>query len=458
MNQRFDDSAERAVLATAILVPDKWDEATSVLDEGKFYSPNTRAVFRALSALRADGVPFDAVTIANVLRKQGVWGKQVEPSWFADLLGATPAVANVAAHAQIVHDCWRVRQLHEISSQAAAETSLVGSVDVNAAVEGLSRRIEALSAPTTADTMSDLGSCIHESFSAIQQAMQSGEARRGATVGLRSLDHATGGMVRGRVYVLAARSGMGKTTMAAQIAMQQAIAGLPVLYFSLEMSRQEISNRVLFCHAGIDRSKLRAKPRSDGFLTQLDWSALANSCGILKRAPMLIDDAVGLTVPQMRAKIGQAQAYFAKQGKRLCTVVIDHALKMRGANPKQIRREQIVEITGGIKDFAKSLDVAVLELTQMNRSSESRQTKDHRPRISDLKESGSFEEDADQVWFLYRPDKYNPDKSKHTNEAEFILAKVRDDGQEGIVRLHFDGPAGRFLEHSAGAVPEDFND
>lgn len=105
-----------------------------------------------------------------------------------------------------------------------------------------------------------------------------------------------------------------------------------MLYFSLEMSRQEISNRVLFCHAGIDRSKLRAKPpRSGGFLNQSDWSALANS-GILKRAPMLIDDAVGLTVPQMRAKIGQAQAYFAKQGKALCTVVIDHTLKMRGTN------------------------------------------------------------------------------------------------------------------------------
>ena len=454
----FDDSAERAVLATVMLVPEKWDEVAAILDEGKFYSPNTRSLFRCLRELRAESIPFDTLTVANWLRKHDLWGKQVEPTWFSETLGSTPAVGNVMTHAQIVHDCWRVRQINEIASLAAAETMADRVDNVEAFADGLSRRIAELSRPAIADTMSDLGSCLHESFSALQSAMQSGETRRGASLGVRSLDHASGGMVRGRVYVLAARSGMGKTSMAAQIAMIQSLAGLPVLYFSLEMKREEISNRVLFCHSGVARNKLRAPPNSSGFLNASDWSMLAASCGKLKRVPMLIDDAVGLTVQQIRAKVLQAQAYFARDGKKLHTVVIDHALKMRGSNPRQIRREQIIEITGGIKDLAKDLDVAVLELTQMNRSSESRQTKDHRPRIADLKESGSFEEDADQVWFLYRPDKYEPDTSKHDHSAEFILAKVRDDGQEGIVRLHFDGPAGRFVERTDAAPPGDFYD
>lgn len=454
----FDDAAERAVLSTVMLVPEKWDELSAVLSEDKFYSPNTRIVWRCLHELRAMSVPFDAVTAAKWLRKHEFWGRQVDPEWFAAMLGDSPAVANVGAHAKIVHECWLVRKINEVATQAVADTSTDQVGDVEAYANALSRRIAELSRPAMSDTMYELGESLHESFSAMQAMLQSGESRGGASLGVRSLDHASGGMVRGRVYVLAARSGMGKTTLAAQIAMAQALVDLPVLYFSLEMKRVEIANRVLFCHSGVNRLKLRARPTTDGFLTAADWSALANSCGELKAAPMLIDEAVGLTIPQMRAKVTQAQAYFARHGKRLHTVVIDHALKMRGTNPKQIRREQIIEITGGIKDFAKDLDVAVLELTQMNRNSDSRQTKDHRPRMSDLKESGSFEEDGDQVWFLYRPDKYEPDKSKHDHSAEFILAKVRDDGQEGIVRLHFDGPAGRFLDRTDEPTPDYFDE
>lgn len=454
----FDEAAERAVLATVLLVPAKWDEASAALDESKFYGESSRLVWRSLHELRALGVPFDSVTVAKWLRKHEFWGRQVDPTWFASMLADTPSVANVGAHAKIVHECWVVRQLNELTSRAAADTSEDRIDDVESYANGLSRRIVELSQPAMSETMSELGAALQESFSAIQSMMQTGSAGRGAACGVRSIDHASGGMKTGRVYVLAARSGMGKTTLAAQIAMHHALSDLPVLYFTLEMKRVEIANRVLFCHAGVDRSKLRANPRSAEFFNAQDWTALATSCGKLKSVPMLIDEATNLSVPQMRAKITQAQAFFERKGKKLHTVVIDHALKMRGTNPRHDKRLQMIEVTGGVKDFAKNLDVSVLELSQLSRASESRTTKDHRPRISDLKESGSFEEDADQVWFLYRPDKYEPDKSKHDHSAEFILAKVRDDGQEGIVRLHFDGPAGRFLDRTDEPTPDYFDE
>ena len=175
----FDEAAERAVLATVLLVPAKWDEASAALDESKFYGESSRLVWRSLHELRALGVPFDSVTVAKWLRKHEFWGRQVDPTWFASMLADTPSVANVGAHAKIVHECWVVRQLNELTSRAAADTSEDRIDDVESYANGLSRRIVELSQPAMSETMSELGAALHESFSAIQSMMQTGSANVG---------------------------------------------------------------------------------------------------------------------------------------------------------------------------------------------------------------------------------------------------------------------------------------
>ena len=438
----WDERAEAACVSAAMLDPRRYDECAGLLDARRFHSSANAAIWQAIGEIRAGKRDVDIVTVMRWCKANGKTPFPVSPTYLGEVIDSTPAVENIASHASIVFDCWRLRQIHRVASETAAKVSVDRIEDVVAFAADTLRAFEAAGRPAATSGSCWLGDGIRSAFERIGSRVESGRSMIGESTGFPTLDLACGGMARKRVYTLGARAGMGKTAFAICVALNLASRGMAGLFVSLEMGREEIATRALTAW-----SKVSLDPIKYGrAISQSGWSDLAKAAGELSKIPLVIDDSTGLTVPKIRAKVTQLQAELARSGKSLFFVTIDHASRIQSVNPRLDKRQQIVEITGGIKDMAKDLDVAVLLLAQLNRSLEARTVKDKRPRISDLRESGSFEEDADQVWLLYRGDKYEADKSKHTGEAELILAKVRDDGEEGFVKLSFDGPTRRFFE------------
>jgi replicative DNA helicase len=435
-----DLQAEAACVSAAILDPRRYDEVAGLLEPHRFYNKANAAIWEAIGEVRKLGVEVDLATIGRWLKKHGQTPQPVSLAYLAKVVDETPSMGHVGSHAKSVFDCWRLRSLHSVALGAVAHIEHDSIEDVDAYAAELSQQVEHSGRSPALAGSTWIGDGISAAFQSLQDRIASGQSS-GVSTGFTRLDYASGGLARKRVYTLGARAGMGKTALAINIALNVARSGAVVQYFSLEMGRGELSKRALCCESKVSLDVLK---RPGGSLSQQDWASLAATAASLNKRSILWDDSTALTVPRLRAKVTQFQAELSNSGRELFLVVIDHALKMRGTNQRAPRREQIIEITGGLKDLAKDLNVCVLELAQLNRQLESRQVKDKRPRIADLKESGSFEEDADQVWLLHRADKFESDSSKHNHEAEVILAKVRDDGEEGFVKLRFDGPTRRF--------------
>lgn len=435
-----DEHAERAVIAAVLSDQTRYDEVAVLLSDDKFYVAFHAQIWRAVTSLRAANTPIDLVTVIAEIRKTSPSVGSRYPE-LAELVDSTPAVANVVAHARIVFDKWRLRQLLDACAVAAATIRNEPVQDVDDFADKLSSTVEAAGRKARAGESCWLGEALHSTFSRMQEHEARGGGILGVSTGFPLLDLTVNGLQRKKLYVLGARSGHGKSAMAINIAMHVASLGQPVLYFSLEMLRDELTKRSLCSTAQVSVDGLKT-----GALEKWQWAKLSAVAGKIKPYPLLWDDSTGMTIPRMRAKIGQFKAELERKGKRPFLVVVDHALLMRSTNPRADLRQRMVEVTEGLKVAAKDLDVCVLALAQLNRASEARGLKDHRPRISDLKESGSWEQDADQVWLIYRPEKFDRKDASLVGKAELIVAKVRDDGQEGTVQMRFDGPTRRFYE------------
>lgn len=415
--------AEESVLGAMLLSEASISDVLERVRPDDFYKPAHRKIFDAVVSLFGRGEAIDTVTVAEELRRTGkleeVGGK---PHLF-HLVNSVPAASNAFYYARIVEETALLRRLIEATQEAAAMAFDSGD-DVGEIVDSIEHLILSVAEKRLNDNFSHIRDLLHEQLERVEALQEKGASITGVPTGFVDLDNLTSGLQESNLIIVAARPSFGKTSLALNIAQQAATDySIPVAIFSLEMSRQELVQRLVCSEALVDVHKLRR-----GNLNDQDWSRLATAVGRLADAPVYIDDTESVTVLEIRAK-----ARRLKQRNGLGLVIIDYLQLMSGPRRSENRQQEISEISRSLKILARELKVPVIAVSQLSRAVESRQ--DKRPMLADLRESGAIEQDADVVVFIYRDEVYNPD-STDKGTAEIHLAKHRN-GPVGRLKLTF---------------------
>ncbi|WP_232379548.1 replicative DNA helicase [Polyangium fumosum] len=473
-----DLDAEAAVLSAVLLERDALDRVLEILKPEHFYSDANKRIFEAATALALSGTPIDIVSIASWLRDRE-WLAQIGgASYLAQLADATPAVAHVATHAKVVYEKWRLRQLIATCQRVAAE----GYGDVGTVqefIDGAEQSIYALARTAQSTSVQPIAQVLKAAFEQITAAAERGDRITGISTGYERLDSKTAGLHDGDLMIVAARPGMGKTSfvlnIAVNVASPRTVAAGPgeadhgyerqepgygVCVFSLEMPREQLASRMVCTEGRVDLGKLR-----QGFLQPDDWRRLTESASYLSTLPIWVDDTSALTLLEVRAKVRRIQAEYNRTAgpgqpeRRVGLVIIDYLQLMKGRDGVSSREQEISEISRGLKQLAKELRVPVIALSQLNRSVETRTNKDNgkRPQLSDLRESGAIEQDADTIMFIYRDEYYNAETTNAKGIAEIIIAKQRN-GPTGKVLVRFASSYTRFDNLAPGDYPEMVDD
>lgn len=418
--------AEISVLGAALLSRAAAAEAVEVLRPDDFYRGAHRVAFEGIQELAASGQPLDQVTLLDWLQRNGRLEEVGGASGIHDLTAAVPTAANAAHYARIVRERALLRRLIDAGSEVA-RLGFEGDGDAREIVDRAEAVIYEVGQSGYTSDYSQLKELLNESFARIEQLAEQNDEVTGLATGFKDLDRITAGLQAQNLVIVAARPAMGKSSLALGVAHYVTVELLrPALVFSLEMSKLEIVQRLLSSEARIDSSKLRT-----GRLAESDWAQLGDALGKLSNAPLFIDDTPAVTLMEIRSK-----ARRLKQKHGLDLVIVDYLQLMQSHRRVDSRQQEVAEISRGLKMLAKELDVPVIALSQLSRQPESRT--DRRPQLADLRESGSIEQDADLVGFIYRDEIYD-NESPDKGIAELIVAKHRN-GPTGLVKL-------AFLEH-----------
>lgn len=403
-----------------------------ILTDEDFYRQENKIVFRALLNVYNRGTPPDILLVENELRRTGEID-QVSRSYLFSLIDMEFTTARAEAQATVIKEKAILRRLiqagEEIADEARNEQNIVEDV-----LEGAEKRILSVTSKTTQIGFERLATVLQRSFERIQHIHNNPEDMEGVTTGFIDLNKITNGLHKSDLILLAARPSMGKTALALNIAANAARAGKVIVLFSLEMSKTQLGNRLLSTMSGVNSMSL-----STGNLSDEDMSELINALARMEQYKLFIDDTAGMTLLEMRSK-----ARRIKHEHGLDLIVIDYLQLMQGGRSRlteQNRQQEISEISRSLKALARELDVPILALSQLSRNVEMRAEK--KPQLSDLRESGSLEQDADMVMFLYRDEYYNRDDTNNQNLAELILAKNRN-GPTTSIRLQFQKEIMRF--------------
>lgn len=421
--------AEESLLGAMLLSRDAIAVAVERCSGEDFYKPSHGHIFDAVTALYAEGEPADPVTVAEALRRASLLEAIGGPSILVSLQSNTPAISNAARYAQIVEEHALLRRLIGVAHEIA-EVGYSLPDDVAAAVDRCEAMVFGIGERRSTDSVATLRELLAESLDHLERLFDRGEAITGVPTGFNDLDEHLAGLQPSNLVVVGARPSMGKTAFALGIASHAAMAGIQVLFFSLEMNHLEIAQRVLCAEARVDASRLR-----NGRLAESDWPKISHAIGRIGNAPLSIDDNPNLTVMDIRAK---ARRMKSREGLGL--VVVDYLQLMTGRNQAENRQVEISEISRGLKILARELAVPVVALSQLSRNLEARS--DKRPMLADLRESGAIEQDADVVMFIYRDEVYNSE-SADRGTAEVIISKHRN-GPTGVVQLAFVANYARF--------------
>ena len=432
--------AEQAVLGAMLIDKEAIAKATEVLSADDFYREAHRVIFSAMLELYNKNEAVDMVTVTEILKRDNKLEDIGGIAYITSLANVVLTAANVKYHAEIVAEKSVLRQLVRVSTEIAA-MGYEANEDVGTLLDTAESRILEISNRTKKNDFTAINDILMDSVQSIESLLQNKGGLTGLPAGFADLDKLTSGLHPSDFIILAARPSMGKTALALNIVQNVAlrahkvIGGEPrsVAFFSLEMSKEQLVNRMLCAEAGIDSQRLRV-----GEMRDEDCAHLWDACDTMSRAKIYIDDAAGITAMDMRSR---ARRLKAEHGLDL--IVVDYLQLMQGSgkrNNSGDRQQEVSEISRSLKALARELDVPVLALSQLSRSVESRQVK--RPMLSDLRESGSLEQDADIVAFLYREDYYNPEtENKHT---ELIIAKHRN-GPVDTVNLFFQKQFTKFV-------------
>ena len=416
--------AEESVLGAMMLSPGAIATVSEILDPGDFYRESHAKVFRSALALWAKGEPVDAITVVDELEERGELETVGGRVRIHELAALVPATANAGHYARIIRESATLRGL----IRAGGEISRLGWEGIGEPAELVDRAeqvIFTLSQQRTSGDFAHIETLLKESFERITALYESGSDITGLASGFRDLDRLTSGFQPGNLVVVAARPSMGKSAFGLCVAANLAVRhGVPVAIFTLEMSKAEVTQRLMCSEAKVESQRLRS-----GRLAPEDWPRLTAACDKLAKAPIYVDDTGSVTMMEIRSK---ARRLKSKQ-QDLGLVIVDYMQLMTSGMSAENRVQEVSQISRNLKLLARDLDLPILAMSQLSRAVEQRH--DKRPILSDLRESGSIEQDADLVAFLYRDDYYNAD-SDQQGIAEVILAKHRN-GPTDTVKLSF---------------------
>jgi replicative DNA helicase len=427
-----DQEAEEAVLGSILIEEKKLDEVAQLLRPEHFYFRNHGRIFEAFLALNAKNSPIDIVQVGTYLRDKGLLVSIGGMGFLTELLVATPVVSNVLAYAETVYDKYRVRSLIETCNHTLAK-AYQGYGDIGSFLDETEQKIYEVVRDNERSSVRPIQETILEYL----REVRSNDSSSGLASLIVSLDTLLGGLYVGELTLIAARPGMGKTALALNIAANVASPSAGVAFFSLEMPKGQLIGRLLCCEAGIDVSLLRK-----GALSSENWSKLDPVTQRLGALPLWLDDPSSLNIFELRAKIRRIQAECKKRGTVLRTVFVDYVQLMQSVQKSASREQEVSEISRGLKAIAKDHELAVVALSQLNRAVETRHERNKRPMLSDLRESGALEQDADNIIFIYRDEYYYPETDS-PGIAELIVAKQRN-GPIGTAKVRFEKESTHF--------------
>jgi replicative DNA helicase len=422
--------AEKSTLGSMLLEKEAIFTATEILKPDDFYREAHRQIFQAVSALSGRGEPVDLVTVAEELRQRNLLEQVGGASYLASLANCVPTAANVEHYAKIVEEKSVLRALISASTRVA-QMGYDANLEVETILDEAERAIFAITQKRNIQGFVSLRSILIEAFERIEKLYTEKGGITGIPTGYADLDRLTSGWQPSDLIIIAARPSMGKTTFTLNLAQQAAVEmKIPVIYFSLEMSKEQLAQKLLCAEAGVDSQRLRT-----GQLVESDWPKLSYALGRLSEANMFIDDTPGISAMEIRAKARRIKAEH-----NLGLIVIDYLQLMQSRTRSENRQQEVADISRSLKALARELAVPVIACSQLSRAVEQRAQKV--PSLADLRESGSLEQDADIVAFLYRDDYYNPDTDKK-NITELIIAKHRN-GPTGSIELYFQKEYSKF--------------
>lgn len=427
-----DTEAEQAVLGSMLTDKDATIAAIEVLKEDDFYREDNKLIYRAILNLYNRAEPIDIITLKAELSSMGKFDAVGGLEYLADLPEKVPTTANVERYIKIVEEKAILRNLIKTANEIIA-LGYDPTEEVDSIMDGAEKKIFDIMQSKNQKGYTPIKDVLVETFAELEKLYNQKQHITGVPTGFSDLDYKTAGLHGSDLVLVAARPAMGKSAFALNIAANAAIkAKVPVAIFSLEMSKEQMVNRILCSEAMVDSNKVRT-----GKLDEQDWGKLAGALGPLSESEIYIDDTPGISVMEIRAKCRKL-----KLEKNIGLVVVDYLQLIQGSGRRAGSREQeISEISRSLKILAKEIDVPVIALSQLSRAPEQRP--DHRPMLSDLRESGAIEQDADIVMFLYRDDYYN-EESEKKNIAEVILAKHRS-GSTGTIELLWLGNYTKFV-------------
>ena len=426
----YNIEAEQSVLGSMLLSKDAIYVAEERLKPDDFYKDSHRQIFEVMINLNEDREPVDLITVSEVLRSNKILEQVGGVIYLTTLTETVPTAANIAHYCKIVEEKAMLRRLINTTSSILS-LAYDPQNEVEELLDVAEQKIFEIVQKQKVENFHHIKDVLFSTFERIEELYNSDGAITGVPTGFPDLDEKTSGFQPSDLILIAARPSMGKTAFALNIAQNAAIRHkIPVAIFSLEMSKEQLVQRMLCAESQVDSHRLRT-----GRLDEQDWPRLAQAMGPLSEAPIFIDDTPGISTLEVRAK---ARRLKAERGLGL--IVIDYLQLMSGRSNSENRQQEISEISRSLKALARELSVPVVALSQLSRAPEMRA--DHRPILSDLRESGSQEQDSDLVAFLYRDDYYHPDSEKK-NIAEIIIAKQRN-GPTGTIELAWLGKFTKF--------------
>lgn len=415
--------AEKSVLGSMLIDQEAIGLAVEILDETAFYDLSHQKIFSAILELYNDQKNVDLITLSDVLKSKSILENVGGVSYLTILIDLVPSAANVEYYAKIVKEKSIQRQLIKNASQILTESYYPG-VDIDELVDSAEKLIFEIATARERQKATHIKELIKGTIETIDNLYQRKEYVTGLPTGFVDFDKMTSGLQDADLIIVAGRPSMGKSSWAMSVAEHVAIEKkIGVALFSIEMSKEQLVQRMLCSHARVDAQKVRT-----GFLLPSDWPKLTAAAGKLSAAPVFIDDTPAISVLELRAKARRLKAH---QDIRL--LIVDYLQLMRGSQKAESRQQEISDISRSLKALARELRVPIIGISQLSRAVESRQ--DHRPQLSDLRESGAIEQDADLVVLLMREEYYFPTE-ENKGIAELIVAKQRN-GPTGIVKITF---------------------
>jgi len=436
--------AEQSVLGTILLSDHSLSTVVEILTSNDFYKDNHKLIFEVMILLFEKNEPQDIITISNLLKDKNQLEDAGGIGYLATLTSIVPVTSNLLYYAKIIRQKAVLRNLITVNTDIASRC-YEEQGDIDTLVDEAEQAIFEIARSKSNQSFTPMKQIIPGAFESVEQLSQRKEMITGVPTGFPELDKMTAGLQPSDLIILAGRPSMGKTAFAMNIAQNAALAdNIGVAIFSLEMSKEQLAMRLLCSVGRVDSQRVRT-----GRLQDEDWPKLTRAVGMLEESPMFIDDTAAISVLEMRAKVRRLSAQHD-----LGLIVVDYLQLMRGRNSTENRTQEISEISRSLKAMAKELKVPVMALSQLNRSLESRT--DKRPMMSDLRESGAIEQDADVICFIYRDDVYNKaEDNPQKGISEIIIGKQRN-GPTGTIKLTFVKEFTMFENLSAFDEPDGF--